>query len=122
MKIHVCSLVSCLVSSLGRLVDATSKVGKDEMLSMIRHGADAVFASKDATVTDADIDAILAEGEKRVRRRIVPKRVVDYSQYKYIFVPVSRSLFVITVHCLASRMENHVYNNVIAWCMCPVLS
>jgi hypothetical protein len=41
-------------------------VGKEEMLSMIRHGADAVFASKDSTVSDADIEAILLEGEKRV--------------------------------------------------------
>ena len=56
--------------SLGRLVDPSSKVGKDEMLSMIRHGADAVFASKESTVTDEDIDAILAEGEKRVREAV----------------------------------------------------
>ena len=41
------------------------------MLSMIRHGADAVFASKDSTVSDADIEAILLEGEKRVRRSTV---------------------------------------------------
>ena len=42
------------------------KVGKEEMLNMIRHGADAVFASKDEDITDDDIDAILKKGEKKV--------------------------------------------------------
>lgn len=36
------------------------------MLNMIRHGADHVFASKDSEITDEDIDAIMAKGEKRV--------------------------------------------------------
>lgn len=45
---------------------AQAKVSKDEMLSMIRHGASHVFASKGSTVSDTDIEAILAEGEKRV--------------------------------------------------------
>jgi SWI/SNF-related matrix-associated actin-dependent regulator of chromatin subfamily A member 5 len=61
MKLHL----DRLVIQQGRLVDGTRKVGKEEMLSMIRHGADAVFASKDSTVSDADIEAILLEGEKR---------------------------------------------------------
>ena len=52
--------------SLGRLLPAQAKVSKDEMLSMIRHGASHVFASKGSTVSDTDIEAILAEGEKRV--------------------------------------------------------
>ena len=50
----------------GRLVDPSMKVGKEEMLSMIRHGADAVFASKDEDITDDDIDGILKKGEKKV--------------------------------------------------------
>ena len=54
---------------LGRLVDqCTNKLGKDEMLSMIRHGADHVFASKDSEITDQDIDVILAKGEKKAGR------------------------------------------------------
>lgn len=36
------------------------------MLSMIRHGADEVFASKDEEITDEDIDAIMKKGEKKV--------------------------------------------------------
>lgn len=46
-----------------------NKLGKDEMLSIIRHGATHVFASKESEITDEDIDAILERGEKKVRRR-----------------------------------------------------
>ena len=35
------------------------------MLGMIRHGANHVFASKESEVTDADIDNLLAMGEKK---------------------------------------------------------
>lgn len=45
----------------------SNKLGKDEMLSMIRHGADHVFASKDSEITDENIDALLERGEKKVR-------------------------------------------------------
>lgn len=51
----------CLYS--GRLVDgAGTKLAKDEVLQMIRHGAEKIFASKDATITDDDIDRILEDG------------------------------------------------------------
>ena len=33
---------------------------------MIRHGADQIFASKDSTITDEEIDTILEKGEKKV--------------------------------------------------------
>ena len=36
------------------------------MLSMIRHGADEVFASKDCEITDEDIDVILKRGAVKV--------------------------------------------------------
>uniref|UniRef100_A0A8C1JB27 SWI/SNF related, matrix associated, actin dependent regulator of chromatin, subfamily a, member 5 n=1 Tax=Cyprinus carpio TaxID=7962 RepID=A0A8C1JB27_CYPCA len=56
-----------IVIQQGRLVDPnTSKLGKDEMLSIIRHGATHVFASKESEITDEDIDAILERGEKKV--------------------------------------------------------
>ncbi len=50
----------------GRLMDSHQKVGSQEMLSMIRHGANTVFSSKDTMVTEDDIDTILAKGEKKV--------------------------------------------------------
>lgn len=54
-----------VVIQQGRLVDAAQKLGKDQVLSMIRHGANYVFASKDSEITDKDIDKILEDGAKR---------------------------------------------------------
>ncbi len=54
---------------LGRLVDGkTSQLGKDEMLNMIRFGADHVFASKDSEITDQDIDSILERSEEKTEK------------------------------------------------------
>jgi hypothetical protein len=54
-----------IILVLGRLVDnAANKLGKDEVLNMIRHGASHVFASKDSEITDEDIDRIMEKGEK----------------------------------------------------------
>ncbi|KAK6493176.1 SWI/SNF-related matrix-associated actin-dependent regulator of chromatin subfamily A member 5 [Huso huso] len=55
-----------IVIQQGRLVDQNlNKLGKDEMLSIIRHGATHVFASKDSEITDEDVDAVLERGEKK---------------------------------------------------------
>lgn len=60
---HLLFIFHCL----GRLIDSqAAKLGKEEMLGMIRHGADHIFASKESEITDEDIDAILEKGEKRV--------------------------------------------------------
>lgn len=45
---------------------SANKLGKDEMLSIIRHGATHVFASKESEITDDDIDVILEKGERKV--------------------------------------------------------
>lgn len=45
---------------------SANKLGKDEMLSIIRHGATHVFASKESEITDDDIVAILERGERKV--------------------------------------------------------
>ena len=59
-----------VVIQQGRLVDANAaKLGKDEVLNMIRQGAAHVFASKDSEITDEDIDAILARGEEKTEER-----------------------------------------------------
>lgn len=56
-----------LVIQQGRLVDnKTQSLNKDEMLNMIRYGANHVFASKDSEITDEDIDSILQKGEAKV--------------------------------------------------------
>nr|DBA21016.1 TPA: hypothetical protein GDO54_017741 [Pyxicephalus adspersus] len=55
-----------IVIQQGRLIDQQSnKLGKDEMLQMIRHGATHVFASKDSELTEEDITTILERGEKK---------------------------------------------------------
>ncbi|KAK7097547.1 SWI/SNF-related matrix-associated actin-dependent regulator of chromatin subfamily A member 5-like [Littorina saxatilis] len=55
-----------VVIQQGRLVDnTTNKLGKDEVLNMIRHGASHVFASKDSEITDEDIDSIIAKGVQK---------------------------------------------------------
>lgn len=56
-----------LYMNTGRLVDpSANKLGKDEVLNMIRHGASHVFASKDSEITEEDIDDIIEKGEKKV--------------------------------------------------------
>jgi SWI/SNF-related matrix-associated actin-dependent regulator of chromatin subfamily A member 5 len=46
---------------------ANARLGKDELMTMVRFGADEIFKSKSATITDDDIDAILAQGEARTK-------------------------------------------------------
>jgi SWI/SNF-related matrix-associated actin-dependent regulator of chromatin subfamily A member 5 len=36
-----------------------------EMLAMIKFGADEIFSSKDSTITDEDIDLIIAKNKER---------------------------------------------------------
>lgn len=55
-----------LVIQQGKLQDnKSSQLNKDEMLSMIQHGANHVFASKDSDITDEDIDEIMAKCEEK---------------------------------------------------------
>lgn len=57
-----------IVIQQGRLVDgAGNKLGKDDMLNMIRHGAQHVFSSKDSQITDEDIDSLLEKGEQKTK-------------------------------------------------------
>ncbi|CAG9859824.1 unnamed protein product [Phyllotreta striolata] len=55
-----------LVIQQGRLADSKGQtLNKDEMLNMIRHGANHVFASRDSEITEEDIDTILEKGEAK---------------------------------------------------------
>ncbi|XP_074651868.1 SWI/SNF-related matrix-associated actin-dependent regulator of chromatin subfamily A member 5-like [Tubulanus polymorphus] len=54
-----------IVIQQGRLVDQNQRLGKDDVLQMIRHGADHVFAAKDSMITDESIDEILNRGKMR---------------------------------------------------------
>jgi hypothetical protein len=67
-----------VVIQQGRLVDSNNKLDKDQMLSMIRHGANYVFSGKDSDITDKDIDDILDEGQKRTEE--IKKRLADLGE------------------------------------------
>jgi len=51
----------------GRLAEQSKALTKDEILSMVRFGAEAVFTSGVGDPTEADIDALLARGEERTK-------------------------------------------------------
>ncbi|CAG8488926.1 7889_t:CDS:10 [Diversispora eburnea] len=54
-----------LVIQQGRLVQSQKAASKEELLTMIQHGAESIFSSSDSTVTDDDIDLILRKGEEK---------------------------------------------------------
>ncbi|KAJ0976197.1 hypothetical protein J5N97_018162 [Dioscorea zingiberensis] len=55
--------LDALVIQQGRLAEHKT-VKKDELLRMVKFGAEMVFSSKDSTITDEDIDRIIAKGEE----------------------------------------------------------
>ncbi|GBG88593.1 hypothetical protein CBR_g48123 [Chara braunii] len=55
--------LDALVIQQGRLAESKA-VNKDELLQMVRFGADKVFSSKDSTITEEDIERIIAKGEE----------------------------------------------------------
>jgi SWI/SNF-related matrix-associated actin-dependent regulator of chromatin subfamily A member 5 len=60
--------MDAMIVQQGRLQDANNKkFSKEELLEALRFGADTVFRSKESSISDADIDAILAAGEKRTK-------------------------------------------------------
>lgn len=64
--------LDALVIQQGRLTQNTSKVGKDDLLSMVKYGAEQVFSSEPAKITDEDIDAIISKGESETVRPSSP--------------------------------------------------
>jgi len=49
----------------GRLAEQHSALEKDELMKMVRFGADQILSGKGGTYTDEDIDALIARGEER---------------------------------------------------------
>merc|ERR1719510_2434945 len=56
-----------MVVQQGRLQEQKANLAKEDMLGMIKHGANHVFASKDNEVNDVDIDELLSMGEKKTK-------------------------------------------------------
>ena len=65
--------LDALVIQQGRLTQTAAKVGKDDLLSMVKYGAEQVFSSEPAKITDEDIDAIISKGESETVRRPLPR-------------------------------------------------
>lgn len=57
--------LDAVVIQQGRLLEKNSSLSKGELMTMVRFGADEVFRSSESTISDADIDAILRDGEER---------------------------------------------------------
>ncbi|KAL4858477.1 ISWI chromatin-remodeling complex ATPase [Chlorella vulgaris] len=56
--------LDALVIQQGRLVESSkAKVNKDDLLSMVRYGAERVFSSEATNITEEDVDALIAKGE-----------------------------------------------------------
>ena len=56
--------LDALVIQQGRLVENTKGVNKDDLLNMVRYGAEMVFSSEPSKITAEDIDAIIQKGER----------------------------------------------------------
>ncbi|GLI59043.1 hypothetical protein VaNZ11_000871 [Volvox africanus] len=57
--------LDALVIQQGRLTENNAtKVNKDDLINMVRYGAELVFSSDSSNITDADIDAIIKKGER----------------------------------------------------------
>uniref|UniRef100_A0A7S0DGP2 Uncharacterized protein n=1 Tax=Amorphochlora amoebiformis TaxID=1561963 RepID=A0A7S0DGP2_9EUKA len=56
--------MDALVVQSGRLAKK-SKLSKDDMIEAIKFGADSIFKTTEGTITDDDIDLILARGEQK---------------------------------------------------------
>lgn len=70
--------LDAVVIQQGRLVDSTTKIQKGDILNMIRYGADKVFAGKDSTISNDDIDDILKRGQEKTDE--IKKKMEDLGE------------------------------------------
>eukprot|EP00512_Aurantiochytrium_limacinum_P004433 CAMPEP_0171496774 /NCGR_PEP_ID=MMETSP0958-20121227/6893_1 /TAXON_ID=87120 /ORGANISM="Aurantiochytrium limacinum, Strain ATCCMYA-1381" /LENGTH=1279 /DNA_ID=CAMNT_0012030923 /DNA_START=175 /DNA_END=4014 /DNA_ORIENTATION=- len=57
--------LDAVVVQQGRLQQQNKNLDKDELMTMVKFGAEAIFKTTGATVTDEDIDMILEKGRQR---------------------------------------------------------
>ena len=61
--------LDALVIQQGRLQENQKNLNKDELLSMVRYGADKIFdGAQGSTITDEDIETIIAKGEDATKQ------------------------------------------------------
>lgn len=51
----------------GRLAEQNSKLSKNELMQMVKFGADQIISGNKGTYSDEDIDALIAKGEERTK-------------------------------------------------------
>lgn len=86
----------------------TNALAKDEMLAMIRHGANEVFKGKDDEFTDEDVDAIIGRGEERVRPIIyIFYHYLTFHHFSPFFV-LYYCCFYYCYHCFVSPIHPFV--------------
>lgn len=49
----------------GRLAEQNTKLNKDDLMKMVKFGADQILSGENGTYTDEDIDALIAKGEQK---------------------------------------------------------
>ncbi|KAL9645087.1 hypothetical protein ABK040_004578 [Willaertia magna] len=59
--------LDAVVIQQGRLAEQNKKLSKNELMSMIKFGAEEVFKSSESTITDEDLDLLLQRGEKKIQ-------------------------------------------------------
>lgn len=57
----------------GALADKNSSLSKDELLHMVKFGADEIMQATGTTFTDEDIDIILQRGESLLHAERLPR-------------------------------------------------
>ncbi|CAM9610522.1 unnamed protein product, partial [Ascophyllum nodosum] len=69
--------LDAMIVQQGRLTESAKKLGKEQLLDALRFGADKVFRSKDTSITDADIDAIMEHGKEKTKALMESKLQVS---------------------------------------------
>ncbi|KAJ1360958.1 chromatin-remodeling ATPase isw1 [Parelaphostrongylus tenuis] len=82
-----------IVIQQGRIAEAQKTLGKDDMINMIRHGAELVFASKDSTITDEDIDTILKRAELKTAELNAKMEELGESSLRNLTFDNSKSVY-----------------------------
>ncbi|KAJ8760987.1 hypothetical protein K2173_022025 [Erythroxylum novogranatense] len=85
-------------------------VNKDELLQMVRVGAEMVFSLKDITITDDDIDKIIAKGEEATteldtKMKKFMKDAIKFKVDESFFVDIN--LFKANKHNAIEIARNH---------------
>ncbi len=59
--------LDALVIQQGRLTENTKTVNKEDLLNMVRYGAEKIFQSEASNITAEDIEALIAKGEQATK-------------------------------------------------------